>query len=276
MDKNNFSRFAAGMQALPVNTERDRRMLLWEEGKHQLYYIPFEHLNPAARLVIVGISPGPDQMKIAYNTARTSLAKGLPHDEASRRAKHAGAFGGLLRTNLCKMLDHFDIPAWLGVPTSLALFEQRQDLIYSTSVVPHAAFIGEDGLSKDFKTVLQVPAFYECFMDCFVKRIPELHPDAKFLALGHVVKDALEWCVAHGHLDRSRVLGTVPHPSGNGGSQVRIFVGEKKLDMLKPLDPVRNRVRFYREYYDGMAAQMSRLLGRPLPTSATTYANVAR
>jgi hypothetical protein len=114
MDKNQFSHFASDMQALPANTVFDSRMLLSEKDEHRLYYIPFEHLNPAAKLVIVGISPGPDQMKIAYNTARTSLNKGLSHKEASLRAKHAGAFGGRLRTNLCKMTDHFHIPSWLG------------------------------------------------------------------------------------------------------------------------------------------------------------------
>lgn len=244
--------------------------------------MPFEHINPAAKLVIVGISPGLDQMKIAYNTVRRCLAQGMSYEEAAKQAKHEAAFGGKLRKNLNAILDHFHVPTWLGVAKSDDLFESRQDLIYSTSVVPHAAFIFDDkkgewnGLSDEFETnVLEVPAFRDCFMNSFVKRLSEIQPGAKFLALGPFVKDALEWCVENEYLDRSRILGTIAHPSGRSGSQVPTFIGIRKVDSLKPLDPVRRRITKFRGYYDGMAREMSKLLGRPLPTSAVTYASKA-
>jgi hypothetical protein len=162
------------------------------------------------------------------------------------------------------------------VGKSADLFNRHQELIYSISLVPHPAFIdnseGEPkGLSSSFKTkVLKVPAFRECFMDCYVKRILGIAPDAEFSALAAFVKDAFDCRVEHGYLERSRILGSIAHPSAGPGLQVDIFLAIKKADMLKAKDPVRNRIQNFTRNYDGLASEMSKPLRWPLPRAMVT------
>lgn len=41
---------------------RDSRLLMDSSGPVSIYYAPFEYINPSARVVLVGITPGPTQM----------------------------------------------------------------------------------------------------------------------------------------------------------------------------------------------------------------------
>ena len=87
-----------------------------DDGRDELFYVPFEHMNCKARLVIVGITPGPNQMDMAYGVAQARLKAGLSDDLVLERAKKEGSFGGdTMRPNLVKMLEYFGIPKLLGV-----------------------------------------------------------------------------------------------------------------------------------------------------------------
>lgn len=54
---------------------RDGRLLMDSDGAVKIYYAPFEYINPEARIVLVGITPGPTQMVNANNEARQALAE---------------------------------------------------------------------------------------------------------------------------------------------------------------------------------------------------------
>jgi hypothetical protein len=60
---------------------------LASSGPNELFYIPFEHVNSAARLVIVGITPGPDQISLAYRTVSSKIKVGLPDGKSSSKPK---------------------------------------------------------------------------------------------------------------------------------------------------------------------------------------------
>jgi hypothetical protein len=74
------------------------------DADYILYYTPFEHENPEAELVIVGITPGPDQLDTTYAEAPKLLSRGLSDLAILAELKRHGAFGGDMRPNLCKML----------------------------------------------------------------------------------------------------------------------------------------------------------------------------
>lgn len=80
---------------------RDPRLLMDASGDVKIYYAPFEYINPSARIVLVGITPGPTQMVNANNEARRALQAGKSNTEAIQAAKSVGAFSGEpLRSNL--------------------------------------------------------------------------------------------------------------------------------------------------------------------------------
>jgi hypothetical protein len=211
--------------------------------KEVLDYIPFEHIERDARLVLVGITPGPTQLALSYEEAARLIRAGASEEVILREAKRVAGFGGSsMRPNLLRMLKYFDFADIYGLPEAEALWGSHAQLLHSTSVVPHAAFRKDKMFAGSFAEVMASPIFRESFLRDFVGSIPELNPGANFVALGQTPRDALDWCVTNGHLGHDQVLGAFAHPSTSGGSTVDVYLGLKRIEDLTPNDPVRHRV----------------------------------
>src|SRR5689334_17234620 len=96
--------------------------LLARAGRITAHYIPFDYVNPAARVVVVGISPGFVQWKNAMRAAQHGLREGLPLAALLRAAKYTGAFSGAIRPNLVALLDSVGLQRWLGIASCASLF----------------------------------------------------------------------------------------------------------------------------------------------------------
>lgn len=80
--------------------------LMVRDGKLETYYAPHnEYANRSAKVIILGITPGWNQMKIAMQEARRCLEAGLSDEEVCQNAKQAASFVGSMRTNLIAFLD---------------------------------------------------------------------------------------------------------------------------------------------------------------------------
>jgi hypothetical protein len=208
-----------------------------------LYYVPFEHINRAARLVIVGITPGPNQIKLAYQAAQMRIKGGMDDATLLARVKEHGAFGGpQMKPNLLKMLTKFRFAELLGIGNPGDLWGSAAHMFHATSVVPHAAFRGGKKFAGSFDDVMQSPTFRESFLRDFAAGLPLISSEARYVALGPTPLAALDWCVAQGLVRGDQILGAFAHPSSTGGSEVPVYLGEKTLDELKPRDPVRHRI----------------------------------
>jgi hypothetical protein len=213
-----------------------------DNGRDELFYVPFEHMNCRARLVIVGITPGPIQLELAYGAAQARLRAGLSDDLVLERAKKEGSFGGdTMRPNLVKMLAFFGIPELLGVGNANDLWGTAWHDLHATSIVPHAAFRNGIPFAGTFQDVLDAEAFRECFKRDFAATLPLISREARYIALGPTPLEELDWCIKHGLLMPEQVLGAFAHPSRNGGSQVAVYLGEKPIEALSLKDPVRKR-----------------------------------
>lgn len=213
------------------------------DGRDTLYYVPFEHMNCTAKLVVVGITPGPNQIDLAYQAAHASLKTGLADDLVLERAKKAGSFGAkTMRPNLIKMLNFFGIPALLGITKADDLWNLAGRDLHATSIVPHAAFRKGKPFAGTFEEVMTSKIFRECFERDFAATLPLMSSQARYIALGPTPLAALDWCCAQGLLKADQILGAFAHPSSNGGSQVPVYLGERQIDDLSSGDPVRNRV----------------------------------
>ena len=76
------------------------QFLLFQDGPLSAYYVPFNDMNPKARVAIVGLTPGWTQMEIAFRTAREGLAEGVDGEVLFRRISMASSFAGTMRKNL--------------------------------------------------------------------------------------------------------------------------------------------------------------------------------
>lgn len=266
-----FAKFAADLNRLGSAGVGSSEFCLGENGKYQLQYTPFEHVNRQAKLVIVGITPGNTQLDLAYAKAQGLLKANRPQDEILIEIKKAGAFGGsAMRPNLLKLLRHFRFEKLLGISDVETLWTTNANLLHSTSVVPHAAFKAGKMFSGSFQDVLNSPLLKQCFLDCFVPSAKEMRPDALFVGLGPCPQAALEWCVSNGILRRDQVMGSFCHPATTSGSATKFYLREVTVDSLKPKDPVRHRTEWLDQAYAQMLARTSILHGQGKPVAALT------
>lgn len=234
-------------------------IVIGTEGKFSLRYIPFEHVARQAKIVIVGITPGTTQLKEAYDAFRSKAMAGRSDDEARAAAKQKGAFAGSMRTNLVRMLEHFGIHRRLGITSAVDLWGSAAALLHSTSVVPHAAFEKGKMFNGSFGVIMASTLLRKSFEKDFILSLKLLPDDAHFIGLGPTPLDALSHCADIGVIERERILGMLPHPSGSSGSQVPYFLKEVSLDELHEDNPIRNRAAKLDSAYERMSEAVSRM-----------------
>jgi hypothetical protein len=204
-------------------------------------------------LVIVGISPGPKQIAMAYEAVQASLVAGFSDELVLKHAKQHGSFGGpTMRPNLIKMLEFFGIHQRLNISAASELWASASFLLHATSVVPHAAIRNGKPFAGSFQEVLRSEPFRISFERDFATTLPLLPRDARYIALGPTPLAALDWCAEQDLIRKDQVLGAFAHPSSSGGSAVPVYLG-KRIEELKPRDPVAKRGWLIRD-----AARMSR------------------
>jgi hypothetical protein len=219
----------------------NRDFLLGSERGYDVFYVPFELINPDAKLALVGITPGPRQMAKAYIVAQQAIRAGLSNEEVLLNAKQAAAFDGM-RDRINVMLDHFEIPRHLGIPGAASLWNTYFKDFQPISVIPNAAF-ASGPFNGPFSEVLDVSLLLHQFEKIFIPSIEKLGSRTIYIAMGPIADEALRWCAARGVIMENQLLGYFPHASPSSGSQFAYFMRKKRLEDLKPKDPVRNRVR---------------------------------
>lgn len=269
-----FDQFAPALKRLGSQGQNAPEFSLGKDGRYELKYIPFEHINRDARLVLVGITPGPNQIELAYGAAQSLLDTGADRAQILAEIKKTGSFGGAaMRPNLLRMLRHFPFNRLLGIEDVATLWSTDAHLLHSTSVVPHAVFENDKPFNGTFDTILKVPLLKQCFLNNFVATIAHLRGDALYVSLGETPKAALEWCVDQGYLGAKQGLGAFCHPSSSGGSATAYYLREKSRADLAEKDPIRHRAAILDQYYLQMHAAISSLLGdeerlgNPIPPS---------
>lgn len=206
--------------------------LLARAGRVEARYIPFDYVNPAARVVLVGISPGFVQWKNAMRAAQQGLRAGLPLPELLRAAKYTGAFSGAIRPNLVALLDHIGLQRWLGIASCASLFGADAHLMHVTGALRQAIFVdGPDQSKLNYNganpNMLTTPLLQAQLLDYFGQEAGAL-PNAVFVPLGPKVSLALSWLARRGVLDEARILHGLPHPSGANAERIAYFLGRKE------------------------------------------------
>lgn len=203
---------------------------LAREGSISAHYIPFDWVNPDARIVIVGITPGFTQWMNAMREAQKQLAAGSSSAEALREAKRTGAFSGSMRPNLVALLDHFGLNRWLGIKSCDSLFGGDAHLVHTTSALRHPIFVGGENYNGT-PGMTQHQLLQKQLVEHFVQEAQQLK-QAVFVPLGPKVSEALAWLVQKGKLDGGRVLDGMPHPSGANAERIAYMLGRKTRDAL--------------------------------------------
>ena len=224
-----FNRFSSAIHNFKGDASSPS-LLLASEGPLSVYYAPFDWVNPSARVVLVGITPGRAQAVNALQEAKRQLGQGATPEIALQRAKQTAGFSGAMRPNLTAMLDKIGLATWLRIADCNALFGEASNLMQTAAVLPFPVFMGGENYNGS-PDVVGTPLLQSLMLEHFVPVLRAL-PTAVFFPLGPVPSKALTWLAANGHVQPCQVLQGLPHPSGANAERIQYFLGRKEADKL--------------------------------------------
>lgn len=180
----------------------------------------FGYVNPSAKVVIVGITPGNSQLE----NSRDGLTL--------REIKRINAFGGNMRQNLIRMLDYIGVNHLLGIASCSTLWEEDFDLVEMTSLLKDATFVvtnknGEVSktMFKDVKQINKVKSLQQMFREGFVRDCASYKKTILYIGLGPGVYDMLCKLKEEGIINAEIIA--LAHPSGANAGRIACYLGTK-------------------------------------------------
>lgn len=192
-------------------------LLIEEEGNIEIYYAPHnEYHNSRAKVFIIGITPGFEQMKTAIATAHKGLRDGLTIEEIQYRCKSAGRFSGSLRKNIISMLEEIQLPSCLNIEDAGQLFAERDDLLHTVSLIPYSVFVKKQNYTGHTPKLKKSPFLMKYIYENFLEEYRRLREPEKVLLipLGKAVEEVLVELEEEGKIAGGQILLGFPHPSG--------------------------------------------------------------
>lgn len=211
--------------------------LIEKEGNIEIYYAPHnEYLNTKAKIFIVGITPGFQQMSTAISTARKELDKGVDIEEAQYKCKVAGRFSGSLRKNIISMLDDIKLNEALNMSSCIDLFEEKDSLLHTVSLIPYPVFVKKQNYTGHTPKLLKSDLLMKYIYDNFIDELNKIEDNKNLLLipLGKAVEEVLEKLATDEIISESQILKGFPHPSGANVNRVN-QLEENKDSLIKQI-----------------------------------------
>lgn len=220
---------------LPQQVSREdiinESFLIEKEGPLEMYYAPHnEYINEQARIVIVGITPGWTQTKMAFEIARDAFIAGESLEEISMKTKAAARFSGTMRRNLIAMLDACGLQHILGMSSSERLFTDDEHLLHTTSCVKYPVFYKGKNYNGHVPKVDRSRLLRKYAFDIFPKELAEIDESFLLVPLGNAVSEVIEQLMEEGRIPEAQCLFGFPHPSGaNGHRKKQLEAAQHRL-----------------------------------------------
>ena len=234
-----FSEFAPllrnlNQQELLAEIDRPTRLLVADDffrGRRiEVAYAAFDHINRDAEVVIVGLTPGRQQMRNALIEAQRCLKAGHAETDALKAAKKFASFSGPMRSNLVAMLDCVGLGTALGLKSTASLWEGDAPRVHFTSALRYPVFIDGENYSGA-PSMISTPILHSHLMQWFALEMKQLSK-VVFIPLGPKVTEAIEGVAKQLSLSGDRILSGMPHPSGANAERIAFFLGRKNRDDL--------------------------------------------
>lgn len=218
----------------------NKKFELFNKNNMKIYYAPHnEIVNEKARIFIVGITPGWTQTSIAYKTAHDGLVKKLDNETIKKECKRNSRFAGSMRKNLIEMLDKLKLNSKLQMHSCSELFENRDELLHTTSMIPYPVFINNKNYTGSNPKILDSEILKAYLKEYFYKEVEKL-PNALIIPLGKAVEEVLELMISEKLIQKEQCLLGFPHPSGANGHRKEQYE-ENKERLLNIIDKYFNK-----------------------------------
>jgi hypothetical protein len=221
--------FSDLLQALPPDLTEPGvlrpELQLYGDDRISIYFTPVASPNPKGRVLLVGLTPGRYQHWLATVAAAEALREGCSPYEASLRAR-VGAFAGVMRSNMVRMLDGIGLAEALGIESTASLWITDGHLMAATSAIRHAVILKATDKNYSGTPKIERHPILSAFVEEVLARDMNSVPNALVIPLGKPAGNA----VARLGLEKERVLAGLPHPSGSNGHRARLYA-ERRGDL---------------------------------------------
>lgn len=221
------------IKKLPIKESYDRGEILTsnfcieKQSDIEIYYCTHnEYINSQAKVFIIGITPGFQQMSKSIAVAREAIENNIALEEIPYMCKREGRFYGVIRKNIIDMLNELELQKVLGISSCMALFEHEDYLLHTTSVIPFAVFVEGKNYTGHKPKMLKNELLKKYIEDYFYPQVEALN-HALFIPLGKSVEEILDELINSGVLKEEQCLKGFPHPSGANGHRLIQFEKNK-------------------------------------------------
>ena len=201
----------------------NNKFLINKEGNIKIYYAPFDYFNSKAKIMIVGITPGLQQMLQSFQV--------INDGKSLKEVKDLSSFKGSMRTSLVKYLDELKINKTLKIKSCESLFNKNSKYLHTTSLVKYPVF--DKGQNYSGSNILKKKILIEFIEKNFLKELKTLKK-AIIIPLGNTVSSTIEYLNNKYDIKLRCFLKGFPHPSG-ANARKNIQFKEHKSSMMKLL-----------------------------------------
>ena len=219
-----FLKQIRSLKKINKSTVTNKNFLIKREDNIEIYYAPFDYINSKAKIMIVGITPGLQQMLQSFEAVNEG--------RSLKEVKDLSSFKGSMRTTLIKYLDALNINKKLKIKSCESLFNTNSKYLHSTSLIKYPVF--DKGRNYSGSGLLKKKILLDFLETYFVKELKKLDKTI-IVPLGNTVSSTIDYLNNEFKLNLKCFLKGFPHPSG---LNVRkdIQFKENKFRMLKLLN----------------------------------------
>lgn len=153
--------------------------------------------------------------------------KNLEDEEIKKECKRNSRFAGSMKRNLIEMLDELNLNKKLAIDSCSELFEAKDELLHTTSIIPYPVFINNKNYTGSNPKILDDEVLYSYTKKYFYKEVKKMQ-NALIIPLGKAVEEVLEFMIDEGFIKKEQCLFGFPHPSGANGHRKKQFVENKE------------------------------------------------
>ena len=200
----------------------NNKFLINKEANIKIYYAPFDYVNSKAKIMIVGITPGLQQMLQSFQV--------INDGKSLKEVKDLSSFKGSMRTTLVKYLDKLKVNKKLKIKSCESLFNKNSKHLHTTSLVKYPVF--DKGKNYSGSNILKKKMLIEFIEKNFLKELKTLKK-AIIIPLGNTVSSTIEYLNNKYNLKLTCFLKGFPHPSGaNARKNIQFKENKKNMKLL--------------------------------------------